>query len=200
MFMISRRIVAWTLATAALAPSGGFAQEPASGQGPIGGIVISPKIPGDIAYEPGKTPLTAAAEFAWNEFIALNWPAEVAKPSTTIEVPRETPDLALPFGQGAASPANQRPLVWETFRHKVEIFPSRTQSNDASATPTPHGYGPDRPRLGYDAPPLYPYDKSYTGGASDLVPPCPGRRPSRRRRGSISTRPRKSASPACTPG
>jgi hypothetical protein len=166
-----KRLIACLLALGAWAPTAGMGQEAASG------VVISSKIPADIQNGAQKATLTAAAEFAWNEFIALNWPAAVASPLAPIEISRETPDLGLPFGQGAANTANQRPLVWETFRHKVEIFPSRTSIDDAAPTPTPHGYGRDLPRAGYDAPPKYPYDQSYVGGDTDVVPPCPGQAP-----------------------
>ena len=60
--------------------------------------------------------LAGAANFAWNEFIALNWPAvtQNGQPRT-----RDMPDTTAHFGD----PSHQGPLVWHTYRNKVEIFP-----------------------------------------------------------------------------
>ena len=61
-------------------------------------IVVSPEVPSDI---PGGAPnanLAAAATFAWQEFIALNWPARAGM--------REAPDTSQPFGRnGTGAPS-----------------------------------------------------------------------------------------------
>jgi hypothetical protein len=101
-------------------------------------ITVSSVVPADIPGGAQSATLQDAAVFAWQEFIALNWPA-VAQTGAAGD--RETPDTTKPFGQ--VDPTLGTPLVWETFRHKVEIFPG---------TGTPHG------GANYDALPQYIYN------------------------------------------
>jgi hypothetical protein len=90
---------------------------------------------------PNATPAQAAA-FAWNEFIALNWPAG---PQQGLSGQRDTPSSTCKLGD----PSCTGPTVWETFRGKVETFPG--QGN-------PPGYVKDAKRsYGYDALPQYVY-------------------------------------------
>ena len=65
---------------------------------------------------PNATPAQAAA-FAWQEFIALNWPA---MPQSGKQGQRDSPSTTCLF----ADPSCTGPTVWETFRSKVEIFPA----------------------------------------------------------------------------
>lgn len=117
-------------------------------------ITISSTVPAEL--NPGGGPgfgapaasIQQAAAFAWQEFIALNWPA-VAQTSGLNT--RDTPDNNCKFGD----PKCAGPLVWETFRGKVEIFPG--QGN-------PPGYTPTAPSYGYDGAPSYNY--------ASAVPPC----------------------------
>jgi hypothetical protein len=104
-------------------------------------IVIESNVPGDIVGGAPNADLKTAAVFAWQEFIALNWPAMSGS--------RDQPDIKKYFGQTTGGP-----LVWETFRHKAEIFP---------ASGKPHGYsqGPSTD-YGYDEPPQYVYSTSIT--------------------------------------
>jgi hypothetical protein len=101
------------------------------------------------------TPSQAAA-FAWQEFIALNWPAgpQQGRPGQ-----REAPSSTYSFGALNYS----GPLVWETFRGKVEIFPGNASPFKVV---TPPGYpGPAGDKsFGYDALPVYNY--------STPVQPC----------------------------
>jgi hypothetical protein len=90
-----------------------------------GAITVSPVVPADIPGGAQSATLQDAAAFAWQEFIALNWPA-VAQTGASGD--RETPDTTKAFGE--VDPTFGTPLVWETFRHKVEIFPG---------TGSPHG-------------------------------------------------------------
>ncbi len=86
--------------------------------------------------------LQNAALFAWQEFIALNWPAV---PQTGAVNTRDTPDTSKKFGD----PTYNGPLVWHTFRGKVEIFPG---------TGNPPGYvNNSAASYGYDALPKYIY-------------------------------------------
>lgn len=120
-------------------------------------ITVHPDVPADIPGGATKASLRDAARFAWREFIALNWPAA--------EDVRDTPDTALPFGD----PDFSGPLVWHTFRHKVEIYPGQGNPPGFVADP-----GLD---FGYDArPPQYVYGTDI-GDGTGIVPPCPNQEP-----------------------
>ena len=104
-------------------------------------VTVSPTFP--TSYS--GSDLTSASEFAWQEFIALNWPAIGA-------TDRDAPDTSKTFGD----PSYSGPVAWETFRHKVEIYPG---------TGNPNGYVDDASKdYGYDSPPDYIY--------ADTVPAC----------------------------
>ena len=92
---------------------------------------------------PAATPAQAAA-FAWQEFIALNWPAgpQQGKPGQ-----RDNASGPCHFGE----PDCTGPTVWQTFRSKVEIFPG---------VGAPPGYPGQKKSFGYDALPQYNYDKT----------------------------------------
>jgi len=110
-------------------------------------ITISSAVPAELNPGGGGAPaatMQQAAAFAWQEFIALNWPAvnQTGAPNT-----RDVPNNNCAFGD----PKCPGPLVWQTFRSKVEIFPG---------TGNPPGYPgvvPNDPSLGYDALPQYNY-------------------------------------------
>jgi len=97
---------------------------------------------------PTASPAEASA-FAWQEFIALNWPAG---PQTGQSGQRDTPSSTCRFGDPSPSCAL---LVWETLRGKVEIFPG-----DGNA-PTGFSGSAASNSWGYDALPAY----IYGGGA-----------------------------------
>jgi hypothetical protein len=97
---------------------------------------------------PDATPEQAAA-FAWQEFIALNWPAG---PQRGILRQRDTPNTTLRFGD----PTYTGPLVWQTFRGKVEIFPGNVSPFKVVAPPGYPGPPGDK-SFGYDALPVYNY-------------------------------------------
>ena len=115
--------------------------------------------PADIPGGAKNASLQAAAIFAWQEFIALNWPAKAGV--------RDTPDTAQKFGA-----ATRQPLVWHTFRSKNEIFPGGN-----SASLPPHGYtSGGAPNYGYNDPPQYVYNAAAVGNngqvqACSLQPP-----------------------------
>ncbi len=108
----------------------------------------------------GEASLADAANFAWQEFIALNWPALAGT--------RDTADEAAKFGD----PAFDGPLVWQTYRHKVEIYPGQG---------TPPGFDASKPDFGYSTvPPQYIYNAEQLGqGANGTgeIPACPGQAP-----------------------
>ena len=96
-------------------------------------ITISSNIPKDIFSDgtpASKATLRQAAIFAWKEFIALNWPAD---PDL-----RGKPKPNLPFG------SDDKPLVWETLRNKIEIYPGNSkQANQPFYNGSPSRGGPD---------------------------------------------------------
>ena len=119
---------------------------------------------------PAQATLQQAAEFAWDEFFALNWPAvtQAGQPGQ-----RDTPSVTCHFGDQSSSCAG--PLVWETFRGKVEIFPG-------DGNPPP-GYGASNattPPYGYDALPQYNYGTLHPVESTKT---CSGEPPRRRQRG-----------------
>lgn len=99
----------------------GESAQPAPGPPPI---TISPAVPVELNAGSGGAPratLEQAAAFAWQEFIALNWPAMTHTTETPL---RDTPDTACRFG-ATEGRCGAQPLVWQTFRGKAEIFPAR---------------------------------------------------------------------------
>ena len=126
------------------APSATTITIPPPGQPP-------PQVIGDISGGAPNASLAQAAVFAWNEFIAATWPAQPQ--GTTYN--RDVPDPNGIYGATAGS-ASGAPLVWETFRHKVEIFPGTTSANYQQQAP-PHGLNLQAPDLGYNDPPQYNY-------------------------------------------
>jgi hypothetical protein len=119
----------------------------ASAQAPASApqITISSAVPTELNAANGGAPnatLDQAAQFAWQEFIALNWPAALQTGQN-----RDTPAADCRFGDPACA---TRPLTWQTFRAKAEIFTPRTPS------PT------------YDALP------DYSSIYSAAISPCPG--------------------------
>ena len=122
----------------------GCALQPAVAQTPA--ITIDRSVPGELNPSNGGAPKATpdqAAAFAWQEFIALNWPAG---PQQGAPGQRDTPSTGK-FGD----PTYVGPLVWETLRAKVEIFPG-------NGSP-PHGYPGSNATnsWGYDDPPAYIY-------------------------------------------
>jgi hypothetical protein len=96
-----------------------------------------------------KATVDQAADFAWQEFIALNWPAG---PQSGQPMQRDTPSSTCHFGDQCGA----GPLVWETFRGKVELFPGN--ANPFKFQPPPGYPGPKGDSsLGYDALPIYNY-------------------------------------------
>ena len=103
---------------------------------------------GQTGGAPQATPEQAAA-FAWQEFIALNWPAG---PQQGQPGQRDTASTTLGFGATGYS----GPLVWETFRGKVEIFPG-VPFGVSMVTPPGYPGPPGDASFGYDALPQYQY-------------------------------------------
>lgn len=114
-----------------------------------GTLRISSNFPCDTVVAAPNSSLYGAAKFAWQEFFALNWPADVGSGET---FRRERPSSTLSFGD----PTYDGPLVWHTFRGKVEIYPGMG---------SPPGYqDSSKNDYGYDSPPQYVY------GMGDIPP------------------------------
>ena len=115
---------------------------------------ISSQLPSDIPGGAGNATITTAALFAWQEFIALNWPA-VQQTGVVGSDTRGVPDNSKKFGDDSSGSkqANQ-PVVWETYRSKVETFPGIN---------SPPGYVNNASQdYGFDANPAYVYGKRPT--------------------------------------
>jgi hypothetical protein len=143
----------------ALAMSNGGGSRPALAGSTIS--VVPLPVPTDIPGGAANASIQSAARFAWQEFIALNWPAV---PQTGQLNTRDTPDTSCGFDDQTA-PCNARPLVWQTYRNKVEIFPG----GSGIPGPTPPGFSTTPPSYGYDARPEPIYQ--YTNGNPS---PCSG--------------------------
>lgn len=99
-------------------------------------ITISNVVPGELNPAGGgaaNASLEQAAAFAWQEFIALNWPAKLqnGQPGD-----RDTPASDCAFGDPACA---ARPLTWQTFRGKAEIFNLLPTRQPYDALPTYQG-------------------------------------------------------------
>ena len=115
-------------------------------------FAITSEFPSDIQGGANNANLREAALFAWQEFIALSWTAEPGV--------RDTPDNNELFGDIKPD----RPLVWETYRHKVEIYPGIGDNPPGFVNSAAQSYG-------YDSlPPQYIY-------GDGEVEPCTGQVP-----------------------
>ncbi len=118
--------------------------------------LVSPCVPHDTPA--GSTASIAdLAVFAWQEFIALNWVA--MDPATTGM--RGRANTNVDFLSIAPDSSGNFPLVvWQTYRHKNELFPAdgNTDPNFDSAVPT------------------YKYKNPVSAGS--IVPPVAGQSPS----------------------
>lgn len=115
-------------------------------------------VPYDVTVPSGATSeetLTALGTFAWKEFIALNWPASYGVagfPANQRGEPNTNVSTA------AFTQVDSAPRVWQTYMHRVEIFPMADSG----------GSYPDYP-MSFDTPPQY-YYRGVDGG----IPPCDG--------------------------
>ncbi len=137
MVSVHRRVGAGLVLLAAITLPGCSGPTPAAAAG--NGITISPEVPNELPAANNK--LSDAATFAWNEFIALNWPAVAQTGGVNT---RDMAEDTATFGV----PNDGRPLVWHTFRSKIEIFPPNGTA--------PNGYVADSAQsYGYDSTPVY---------------------------------------------
>jgi hypothetical protein len=146
--LLATIVAASVVALAALAPlrQSATAQDAAT-------ISVSSNVPVEVS---NPADLSAAAAFAWGEFIALTWPALPQGENSLF--PRGQPDTSLKYGDRGKTGQ----VVWETFRHKSEAFPGKDN---------PNGYDPTKPDLGFAAQPDYIYNPTFVGSASGRVLP-----------------------------
>ncbi|HTD35771.1 MAG TPA: hypothetical protein VK665_19130 [Candidatus Elarobacter sp.] len=136
------------------------APSPSTSVPPIDVALYAP--PTDIPGGAASASIQQAGAFAWQEFIALNWPA--VKQTGGMNQ-RDVPDAA---NCAFADPkCNDRLRVWETYRGKVEIFPGMGN---------PPGYATPPPSTpnwsyGYDALPQYNYSQGLVSGPCTGTPP-----------------------------
>jgi hypothetical protein len=99
--------------------------QPASAQVPLLPNFISAEVPHDVPSGRSAS-IQDLAIFAWREFIALNWVA--MDPATTGT--RGRPNVNIDFlGIKADKNGNFPLLVWQTYRHKNELFPADGQTD-----------------------------------------------------------------------
>jgi len=131
----------------------------ASAQVPLPPDLISPDVPHDVPAGQ-KASIQELAIFAWREFIALNWSA--LDPATTGE--RGRADTAKDFLTIKADADGSFPLlVWQTYRHKNELFPAdgKTDSTFDSKAPT----------YKYKGPSIKPGTNTVVGPSAIVTPP-----------------------------
>ena len=107
------------------------------------------RVPHDVDVPSGPnanadTTLSKLASFAWEEFIALNWPSNYSATTPTRGQP-DSSKTPLDFTQ----PGNQT-LVWQSYMHRVEVFPAGVFQDGGFFT------YPDYPPS-YNTPPKYFY-------------------------------------------
>jgi hypothetical protein len=127
-------------------------------------VTVSPVIPKDECGGAFKNSPENAAIFAWESFIALNWPALPGK--------RDTADTSRIFGPDVS------PVVWETMRAKVEIYPGngnlKTGPHGAVLDPQSPFKPTNPPDFGYDDGPDYVYSPFNVGTSDGRVAACTG--------------------------
>ena len=75
------------------------------------------KVPHDV-LNPADSNQVALSVFAWKEFIALNWPSSYNTTSFTRGEPDKNKTIS-----DFLSAENTGQLVWQTYRHRVEMYP-----------------------------------------------------------------------------
>jgi hypothetical protein len=119
-------------------------------------ITISPNFPADISGGEPNATLQQAAAFAWQEFIALSWPALAGQ--------RDVANQSQKLGTAG----NGGPLVWQTFRGKAEIF----NLLDVQGNFVPPGYSTTAPNYGYNSPTAYFYRGQQVAACPGQTAPC----------------------------
>jgi hypothetical protein len=107
--------------------------QPALAQVQLPPNFISPDVPHDVPTGTNAS-VQDLAIFAWREFVALNWPS--VDPATTGL--RGTPDTSADFVSVKKDADGSFPLlVWHTYQHKNELFPSDGMTNPSFDSKAP---------------------------------------------------------------
>jgi hypothetical protein len=160
--MVKRSPSAWSLALAlspalwalpGIPPAVAHPSADPSCYTPPFSLTLSPCVPHDVPAGPAAS-IAELAVFAWQEFVALNWVA--MDPASTGIRGRAAPDTDPNTGfLGITKDAtgSYPLLVWQTYRHKNELFPpGGTDASFDSKLPTydyvtPNGQ-PNNPKMG----------------------------------------------------
>jgi hypothetical protein len=107
--------------------------QPALAQVKLPPSFISPNVPHDVPAGKAAS-IQDLAVFAWQEFIALNWPS--VDPATTGL--RGTANTSADFVSIKKDSDGSFPLlVWHTYQHKNELFPSDGKTNPSFDSKAP---------------------------------------------------------------
>jgi hypothetical protein len=127
-------------------------------------VRVSPTVPKDECQGAFANSPENAAIFAWEAFIALNWAALAGT--------RDTADPTKIFGP------NVSPVVWETMRAKVEIYPGngnqKTGPHGAKIAQQPPFNATNPPDFGYNDTPDYIYSPNNVGTSDGRIAACTG--------------------------
>lgn len=85
-------------------------------------LKVTYQVPTDISTPADSV---AAAVFAWQEFIALTWPAKQNPDTTSSGYFRCMPDIKARYG----STGSGGTVVWETYYHRDELYPNYPDAN-----------------------------------------------------------------------
>jgi hypothetical protein len=138
----SARAVALAFAPALWALSGGgpAAAHPSGDPdcyAPPFSLLVSPCVPHDVPAGPSAT-VAELAFFAWQEFIALNWMALDPPSSGQRGRPvAPTDPMSGFFGVKPDAEGNYPLVVWQTYRHKNEMFPADGNTEPSFDSPFP---------------------------------------------------------------
>jgi hypothetical protein len=126
------------------------AVQSASAQVPLPPNFISADVPHDVPSGQSAS-IQDLAIFAWREFVALNWAA--MDPATTGT--RGRPNVNVDFLSIKADQNGNFPLlVWQTYRHKNELFPADGQTDSSFDSKMPTYKYKAMPTAGPNAPTL----------------------------------------------
>ena len=143
--------------------------------------LLQRKAPIDVLPDiPNGAPVatnTDAAWYAWQEFVALSWPnVPVTGTAATSSDPgaREVADTSLQFGQPPNGSSTCYPaLVWQTTRHRAEVFTTGSVSPTTGSVSPPHGYINDaKQSWGYNSTPGYVYPSNIIINPPTTPSPC----------------------------
>lgn len=124
---------------AAMAGSAAPKSKTAAAAPPIPAIQVVPQVPQELNPQGGGAPaatLAQAAAFAWQEFIALSWPAATVDGQGNPL--RDTADTSCLLGDPGPR-CSAQPLTWQTLRGKAEIFTNNASDPNYNSPPNYNG-------------------------------------------------------------